>query len=65
MSVSITPRQVAALYGLRWEVELLFRELKSLYGLEKFRTSDPAIVELLVVAALLTVSVSRALLGVF
>ncbi len=49
-----TPRQVGALYGLRWEVELLFRELKSLYGLEKFQTSDPAIVELLVVAALLT-----------
>ncbi|PHQ44267.1 IS4 family transposase [Halorubrum sp. C3] len=60
-----TPRQVAALYGLRWEVELLFRELKSLYGLEKFETSDPAIVELLVVSALLTLTVSRALLGVF
>ncbi|WP_254533450.1 IS4 family transposase [Natrinema gelatinilyticum] len=60
-----TPRQVAALYGLRWEVELLFRELKSLYGLEKFQTSDPAIVELLVVAALLTLVVSRALLGIF
>jgi len=60
-----TPRQVAALYGLRWEVELLFRELKSLYRLEKFQTSDPAIVHLLVVAALLTLTVSRALLGVF
>jgi len=36
-----TPRQVAALYGLRWEVELLFRELKSLCGLEKFHTSGP------------------------
>ena len=62
---AFTPRQVAALYGLRWEVELLFRELKSLYGLEKFQTSDPAIVQLLVVAALLTLTVSRALLGVF
>jgi hypothetical protein len=37
---------------------LLFRELKSLYGLEKFQTSDPAIVELLVVAALPTLVVS-------
>ena len=62
---AFTPRQVAALYGLRWEVELLFRELKSVYGLGKFQTSDPAIVELLVVAALLTLTVSRALLGVF
>jgi IS4 transposase len=60
-----TPRQIAALYGLRWEVELLFRELKSLYGLENFQTSDPAIVNLLVVAALLTLTVSRALLGMF
>lgn len=60
-----TPRQVPALYGLWWEVELLFREVKSLYGLEKFQTSDPAIVELLVVAALLTLMVSRALLSMF
>jgi IS4 transposase len=29
---AFTPRQVAALYGLRWGVELLFRELKSRYG---------------------------------
>ncbi|GAA5434213.1 hypothetical protein Hjap01_03703 [Haloarcula japonica] len=42
-----TPRQVAALYGLRWKVELLFRESKSLYGLEKFQASDPVIAELL------------------
>ena len=62
---AFTPRLVAALYGLRWEVELLFRELKSLCGLEKFQTSNPAIVELLVMAALLTLTVSRALLGVF
>jgi IS4 transposase len=62
---AFTPRQVVALYRLRWKVELLFRELKSLYGLAKFQTSDPAIVELLVVAALLTLTVSRALLGVF
>lgn len=47
-----TPEQVAALYGFRWKIELLFRELKSRYGLEKFETSDSAIVELLVVAAL-------------
>ena len=54
-----TPKQVAALYGLRWEVELLFRELKSLYGLKRFQMSDPVIVELLVVAALLTLTVTE------
>ncbi|GAA0459592.1 hypothetical protein GCM10008985_14950 [Halococcus dombrowskii] len=60
-----TPEQVAALYSFRWKVELLFRELKSRYGLEKFETGDKAIAELLVVAALLTLLVSRALLAVF
>ena len=60
-----TPEQIGAVYSLRWEVELLFRELKSVYGLEKIETSDPVIVELLTVAALLTLTVSRALLAVF
>jgi IS4 transposase len=60
-----TVDQITALYRLRWEVELLFRELKSVYGLEKIQTSDPVIVELLTVAALLTLTVSRALLGAF
>jgi len=60
-----TPEQVAALYSLRWKIELLFRELKSRYGLEKFETGDEAIAELLVTAALLTLTVSRALLAVF
>ncbi len=41
------------------------RQVAALYGLEKFQTSDPAIVELLVAAALLMLTVSRALLGVF
>ena len=36
--------QIATLYRARWEVELLFRELKSRYGLEKFDTSKPHIV---------------------
>jgi len=44
---------------------LIFRELKSVYGLERIETSDPVIVELLTVAALLTPTVSRALLAVF
>lgn len=36
-----------------------------MYGFEKFQTGDPAIVELLILAALLTLTVSRALPGVF
>ncbi len=60
-----TPVQVAALYSLRWKVELLFQELKSRYGLEKFETGNEAIAELLVMAALLTLTVRRALFAVF
>ncbi|OIB58832.1 hypothetical protein BBD46_06405 [Natrialba sp. SSL1] len=46
-------------------MELLFQELRSLYGLEKFKTYDSLIVEQPVIAALLTLVVSGALLGVF
>ena len=56
--------QIATLYRARWEVELLFRELKSRYGLEKFDTSKAYIVKIQITAALLTLVVSRAILRV-
>jgi IS4 transposase len=59
-----SPEQIATLYRARWEVELLFRELKSRYGLEKFDTSKPHIVKIQITAALLTLVVSRAILRV-
>lgn len=43
-------------------MELLFRELKTLYELDKFDTSNPAVVEILLYAAVLTLLVSRELL---
>ena len=57
------PSDLATLYRCRWEVELLFRELKTQYELDEFDTSDPAVVEILVYAALLSLLVSRDLLG--
>jgi putative transposase len=42
---------------------LLFRELKTQYELDEFDTADPAVVEILVYAALLSLLVSRDLLG--
>src|SRR6056297_2883389 len=57
------PSDLATLYRCRWEVELLFRELKTQYELDEFNTSDPAVVEILVYAALLSLLVSRDLLG--
>jgi putative transposase len=56
--------QIATLYRARWEVELLFRELKSRYALEEFDTSKEHIVKIQITAALLTLVVSRAILRV-
>lgn len=58
-----SPSQVAALYRARWEIEILFRELKSTYGLDELPSSKPAIVEVLILASILTLVVSRVLLG--
>ena len=59
-----SPSQIAILYRARWEVELLFRELKSRYALEKFNTSKEHIVKIQITAALLTLVVSRAILRI-
>ena len=56
--------QIATLYRARWEVELLFRELKSRYSLEEFDTSKEHIVKIQITAALLTLVVSRAILRI-
>jgi putative transposase len=62
------PREVflladlATLYRCRWEVELLFRELKMQYELDEFDTSNADVVEILLYAALLSLLVSRDLL---
>jgi len=57
------PSDLATLYRCRWEVELMFRELKTQYELDEFNTSDPAVVEILVYASLLSLLVSCDLLG--
>jgi putative transposase len=56
------PANIATLYRCRWKVELLFRELKTLYELDEFDTSNPAVVEILLYAAILTLLVNRELL---
>jgi IS4 transposase len=57
-----SPEEISLLYRARWEVELLFRELKSQYGLGNFETGKEEIVRIQVLAALLTLVVSRAIL---
>jgi IS4 transposase len=53
---------VAQLYRARWEVELLFKELKSTYNLDQVPTSNPVAVEALILVALISLVVSRVLL---
>jgi len=56
------PVDLAEIYRCRWEVELLFRELKTQYELDEFDTSDEHVVRILLYAALLSLLVSRDLL---
>jgi len=55
----LTAEEVAQLYGLRWEIELTFKELKSHYALDQFRTTKAVVVEALIWSALLTLVASR------
>ena len=52
---------VAGIYALRWEIELLLRELKSAYRLDEIPTASKAVAECLLYAALLTLAISRRL----
>ena len=40
-----TTKQVLALYRLRWQVELLFKRLKSILHLDRLRTKDPVLAQ--------------------
>lgn len=57
----LTAEEVASLYGCRWEIELVFKELKSRYALDKIKTTNPQVVEVLIWTAFLTMVASRRL----
>ena len=50
---------IAQLYRARWEVELLFRELKSRFRLDEIHTTKPYIIEALVIMAMISLMISR------
>ena len=59
---NLTATQIAAAYAARWQIELLFREMKSSYGLEEMPSRKRHIVEALLYASVVTLLVSRRLL---
>ncbi len=58
-SDTLPAEDIAKLYGARWDIELIFKELKSRYALDVINTSNPHIVEACVWVAILTLFVSR------
>lgn len=57
----LSAEDIAALYKVRWEVELVFKELKSQYALDKVKTKNPSIILGFIWAAIITLIVSRRL----
>ncbi|HEY9246970.1 MAG TPA: IS4 family transposase [Candidatus Methanoperedens sp.] len=55
----LSPEDVAKLYGARWDIELIFKELKSRYALDVVNTRNTQIVEAYIWIAILTLFVSR------
>jgi len=53
---------LAQIYACRWQVELVFKELKSHYRLAELPTRKAPVVEALILAAIITLLVSRRLL---
>ena len=55
----LEPQEVSRLYGARWEIEILFKELKSKYALDVVPTSNPQVIEAFIWIAILTLLISR------
>jgi len=57
----LSAEEVAQLYGCRWEIELVFKELKGQYALDRVNTTNRSVAEAMIWASLLTLIVSRRL----
>ena len=55
----LNAKDIAKLYGARWDIELLFKELKSRYALDVLETKNVHIIEAFIWSAMLTLIVSR------
>jgi Transposase DDE domain len=54
---------IDCLYRYRWQIEVLFKELKSHTSLHKFNTSKPHIVQALILASLIALSLKHLVLA--
>ena len=54
---------VCALYRLRWQIELAFKRLKSLMGLEEIDAREPRLAKAAVCAKLILAILAESLLG--
>jgi IS4 transposase len=59
----LSAEDVALLYRARWSIELIFKELKSLYQLDVISSGARDVVETLVLVAMLTLVVSHKILN--
>ncbi len=50
---------IAQLYRARWEVKLLFKGLKSRFGLDEINTTDTYIIEALIIMAAISLMMSQ------
>lgn len=60
----LTAEEIAKLYAARWEIELVFKELKSKYALDVIKTTKKFIVEALIWTTILVLLVSRLIYNV-
>lgn len=59
----MSAEDIAALYGYRWTIELLIKELKSTYRIDTLPFENKEVVEALIYTAILSLLVSRRLLA--
>lgn len=60
----LNAEDVADLYRVRWDIEMIFKELKSRYSLDAITSANPNVVEGLIWVGILTLLVSRRLFNV-
>lgn len=61
-SERLSAQDIGKTYALRWEIEILFRQLKTQFRLDDMPSANPNAVHALLYATLLTLAVSRAFL---